>query len=67
MEQTRVTEELLQEVLRSIDEGIHVVDVEGITIFYNHVAATLDGMSVEGFWEPMCWRRFPRSPARRAR
>ncbi len=47
MEQTRVTEEMLQEVLRSIDEGIHVVDAEGITIFYNHVAASLDGMSVE--------------------
>lgn len=47
MEQTRVTEELLREVLRSIDEGIHVVDSKGITIFYNHVAASLDGMAVE--------------------
>ena len=47
MKQTQITEELLQEVLRSIDEGIHVVDVRGITIFYNHVAASLDGMAVE--------------------
>ncbi|TMZ58387.1 PAS domain S-box protein, partial [Klebsiella pneumoniae] len=47
MEKRRVTEEMLQEVLHSIDEGIHVVNTEGITIFYNPVAAALDGMAVE--------------------
>lgn len=47
MEKGRVTEEMLQEVLRSIDEGIHVVNTEGITIFYNPVAAALDGMAAE--------------------
>lgn len=47
MEKRRVTEEMLQEVLHSIDEGIHVVNTEGITIFYIPVAAALDGMAVE--------------------
>jgi arginine utilization regulatory protein len=44
---TAFTEEMLKEVLRSIDEGIHVVDAEGITVFYNDVAAGLDGLTVE--------------------
>ncbi|MFC4077289.1 sigma-54 interaction domain-containing protein [Salinithrix halophila] len=35
---------MLREVLRCIDEGIHVVDAEGITVYYNHVAAVLDGL-----------------------
>lgn len=39
------TVEMLQAILGAIDEGIHVVDAEGITIFYNHVAAKLDGLT----------------------
>lgn len=39
------TVEMLQAILGAIDEGIHVVDARGITIFYNHVAAKLDGLT----------------------
>lgn len=39
------TVEMLQAILSTIDEGIHVVDAEGISIFYNHVAAELDGLT----------------------
>lgn len=39
------TVEMLQAILGAIDEGIHVVDADGITIFYNHVAAKLDGLT----------------------
>ncbi|MGE5590141.1 MAG: sigma-54 interaction domain-containing protein [Bacillota bacterium] len=35
---------LLQAILGAIDEGIHVVNRQGITIFYNHAAASLDGL-----------------------
>lgn len=41
------TVEMLQAILGAIDEGIHVVDADGITIFYNHVAAKLDGLTAE--------------------
>lgn len=41
------TVEMLQAILRTIDEGIHVVDANGITIFYNHVASRLDGLTPE--------------------
>lgn len=41
------TAEMLQAILGTIDEGIHVVDANGITIFYNHVAARLDGLTPE--------------------
>lgn len=40
-------EPLLTAILGSIDEGIHAVDPEGITIFYNQVAARLDGLDPE--------------------
>ena len=39
------TAEMLQAILGAIDEGIHVVDANGITVFYNHVAARLDGLT----------------------
>lgn len=38
--------EILQAVLAGIDEGIHVVDTEGNTIYYNEIAAGHDGLSV---------------------
>ncbi|PTM56843.1 sigma-54 interaction domain-containing protein [Desmospora activa] len=43
----RLQQGMLLEVLRSIDEGIHVVDAEGMTVFYNERAAALDGLSME--------------------
>ncbi|SFS35915.1 sigma-54 interaction domain-containing protein [Marininema halotolerans] len=39
-----LSERMLWEVLHCIDEGIHVVDSKGFTVFYNHVAANLDGL-----------------------
>lgn len=42
-----LTQEVLSAILKSIDEGIHVVNTEGETIFYNEVAAKHDGMDVK--------------------
>lgn len=39
--------EMLEAILGAIDEGIHVVDARGITVFYNRVAAALDGLDPE--------------------
>ncbi len=39
--------EVLSAILQGIDEGIHVVDMNGTTIYYNEIAAKHDGMSVE--------------------
>ncbi|WP_374702529.1 sigma-54 interaction domain-containing protein [Bacillus sp. M6-12] len=41
-----ITNEVLEAILKSIDEGIHVIDLQGKTIFYNEVAARLDGMKI---------------------
>ncbi|PYZ94600.1 sigma-54-dependent Fis family transcriptional regulator [Salipaludibacillus keqinensis] len=38
------TNEMLKAILRSIDEGIHVIDKDGRTIYYNEIAADHDGM-----------------------
>ncbi|QCJ45240.1 PAS domain S-box protein [Bacillus sp. S3] len=43
---TALTQEVLTAILKSIDEGIHVVNTEGRTIFYNQVAAKHDGLEV---------------------
>lgn len=43
---TALTQEVLTAILKSIDEGIHVVNTEGKTIYYNEVAALHDGMNV---------------------
>ncbi|MEH7239378.1 sigma-54 interaction domain-containing protein [Bacillus sp. JJ1562] len=43
----QIGEELVIAILDSIDEAIHVVNEEGISIFYNQVAAEHDGMSRE--------------------
>ncbi|MDP4083572.1 MAG: sigma 54-interacting transcriptional regulator [Bacillota bacterium] len=42
-----LSKEVLTAILKSIDEGIHVVNTEGSTIFYNEVAARHDGLSVQ--------------------
>ncbi|GAA0357811.1 arginine utilization regulatory protein [Bacillus horti] len=39
------TPEMLQAILSSIDEGIHVIDADGKTIYYNKVIAALDGLT----------------------
>jgi len=47
MGQSEITLEMLEAILSSIDEGIHVVNASGETIYYNHVIANLDGLSEE--------------------
>lgn len=42
-----ISSEVLRAILSRIDEGIHVVDTKGCTIYYNEVAARHDGMNVE--------------------
>lgn len=44
---SEMTNEVLAAILKSIDEGIHVVNTKGITIFYNEVAAKHDGLKIE--------------------
>jgi arginine utilization regulatory protein len=44
---SNVTEEILSAILKCIDEAIHVVNTEGITIFYNEVAAKHDGLDIK--------------------
>lgn len=39
--------EIMASILDSIDEGIHAVNKEGITIYYNPKAAALDGLFIE--------------------
>jgi arginine utilization regulatory protein len=41
---SEMTNEVLAAILKSIDEGIHVINTDGITIFYNDVAAKHDGL-----------------------
>lgn len=42
-----ITEKMLHAILNTIDEGIHVVDANGVTIFYNEIAAKHDNLSVQ--------------------
>jgi len=42
-----ITAEMVVQFLECLDEGIHIVNREGVTVFYNRVAARLDGMEVE--------------------
>lgn len=41
-----ISNEVLEAILSRIDEGIHVVDTDGKTIYYNEVAAKHDGLAV---------------------
>ena len=43
---SNVTQQILSAILKCIDEAIHVVNTEGITIFYNEVAAKHDGLDI---------------------
>ncbi|MBU8908017.1 sigma-54 interaction domain-containing protein [Desertibacillus haloalkaliphilus] len=38
------TKEMLHAIVDTIDEGIHVIDINGITIYYNQIAAKHDGV-----------------------
>ncbi|HEY2421381.1 MAG TPA: sigma 54-interacting transcriptional regulator [Neobacillus sp.] len=54
-----LTQEVLTAILKSIDEGIHVVNTEGKTIFYNDVAARHDGMDVNEVLGKHLFAAFP--------
>ncbi|MGG0716857.1 sigma 54-interacting transcriptional regulator [Robertmurraya massiliosenegalensis] len=41
-----ISNEVLKAILSRIDEGIHVVDTNGKTIYYNEVAARHDGLKI---------------------
>ncbi|NMD72251.1 sigma 54-interacting transcriptional regulator [Bacillus sp. DNRA2] len=43
----QLTKEVLSSILKSIDEAIHVVNIEGVTVFYNEVAAKHDGLTMD--------------------
>ncbi|WP_404346513.1 sigma 54-interacting transcriptional regulator [Sutcliffiella horikoshii] len=47
MQTHTLSKEMLMAILDGIDEAIHAVDKDGITIYYNKVAAGYDGMEVE--------------------
>lgn len=47
MQPHTLSKEMLMAILDGIDEAIHAVDKDGITIYYNKVAAGYDGMKVE--------------------
>lgn len=42
-----ISEAIIRAILNTIDEGIHVVDAHGVTIFYNEVAASHDNLSAD--------------------
>lgn len=42
-----LTDEMIQDFLENLDEGIHIVNADGMTIFYNRMASLLDGLTVE--------------------
>lgn len=46
IEKQAMSKEVLAAILKGIDEGIHVVDMKGNTIFYNEIAARHDGLEV---------------------
>ncbi|XJZ25852.1 sigma-54 interaction domain-containing protein [Bacillota bacterium Lsc_1132] len=56
---TKLTNEVLAAILKSIDEGIHVVNTDGKTIFYNEVAAGHDGMAINEVLEKPLLEAFP--------
>lgn len=43
--QENITKEIMEAILKAVDEGIHVIDMKGNTIFYNKVASSHDGMT----------------------
>jgi len=46
-ESSLLSKEMLERILNGIDEAIHAVDQNGITIYYNRVASEHDGLSWE--------------------
>jgi arginine utilization regulatory protein len=56
---SEISNEVLAAILKTIDEGIHVVNTEGITIFYNDVAARHDGLRQEEVLEKPLLEAFP--------
>ncbi|WP_097677989.1 sigma-54 interaction domain-containing protein [Bacillus massilinigeriensis] len=55
----KISVEVLEAILGSVDEAIHVVDTKGITIYYNKVAALHDGLKVKEVLGKPLLRAFP--------
>ncbi|MBS4190900.1 sigma 54-interacting transcriptional regulator [Bacillus sp. FJAT-49705] len=53
------SKEVLSAILNGIDEGIHVVDLNGKTIYYNEIAAKHDGMNVNEVLDRPLLAAFP--------
>lgn len=53
------TQEVIEAILGSIDEAIHAVDENGVTIFYNAVAARHDGSKIENVLGKHLLEAFP--------
>ncbi|YAR63670.1 PAS domain S-box protein [Bacillus cytotoxicus] len=53
------TQEVIEAILSSIDEAIHAVDENGITIFYNDVATKHDGSKIENVLGKHLLEAFP--------
>lgn len=53
------TQEVIEAILGSIDEAIHAVDENGVTIFYNAVAAKHDGSKIENVLGKHLLEAFP--------
>lgn len=54
-----LTNEVLTAILKSIDEGIHVINMDGKTIYYNEVAAGHDGMAINEVLGKQLLEAFP--------
>lgn len=50
---------MLEAILNGIDEAIHAVDQDGVTIYYNRVAAEHDGLKVEEVMGKHLLQAFP--------
>ena len=40
-----MTEELLRNILDRLDEGVHIVDLKGMTLFYNQAMGRIEGLN----------------------
>jgi len=51
--------EIWQQIVNSLDEGMHIVDQRGRTILYNHKASELDGLEPEEVLDKNIFEVFP--------
>ncbi|MFN2363274.1 MAG: sigma-54 interaction domain-containing protein [Halarsenatibacteraceae bacterium] len=54
-----LSSEIWQQIVNSLDEGMHIVDQRGRTILYNHKASELDGLEPEEVLDKNIFEVFP--------